>query len=67
MTSHDGAYLLPDRLKPELDRVRLRWHGQTGASRTFLTHGEEQTMQQFAARLLKTRVEMPALHQSFEL
>jgi metallo-beta-lactamase family protein len=45
----------------------LTWHGQTGAGRTFLTHGEEQTMQQFAARLVKTRVEMPKLNQSFEL
>ena len=45
----------------------LTWHGQTGAGRTFLTHGEEQTMQQFAALLVKTRVEMPKLHQSFEL
>jgi metallo-beta-lactamase family protein len=45
----------------------LTWHGQTGAGRTFLTHGEEQTMQQFAAQLVKTRVEMPKLHQSFEL
>jgi hypothetical protein len=27
MTSHDGAYLLPDRLKPELDRVRGYWNG----------------------------------------
>ncbi len=45
----------------------LTWHGQTGAGRTFLTHGEEQTMQQFAARLAKTQVEMPKLHQSFEL
>jgi metallo-beta-lactamase family protein len=45
----------------------LTWHGQTGASRTFLTHGEEPTMQQFAARVVKTRVEIPRLHQSFDL
>jgi metallo-beta-lactamase family protein len=45
----------------------LTWHGQTGAGRTFLTHGEEQTMQQFATRLVKTQVEMPKLQQSFEL
>jgi metallo-beta-lactamase family protein len=45
----------------------LNWHGQTGAARTFLTHGEENTMQAFAAKLANTRVEMPALHQSFEL
>jgi metallo-beta-lactamase family protein len=45
----------------------LIWHEHTGAGRTFLTHGEEATMQQFAARLVKTRVEMPQLHQVFEL
>ena len=43
------------------------WHGQTGAGLTFLTHGEEPTMQQFAARLTNTRIEMPSLHQSFDL
>jgi metallo-beta-lactamase family protein len=45
----------------------LAWHEQTGARRTFLTHGEESTMQQFAARLINTQIEMPELHQSFEL
>jgi metallo-beta-lactamase family protein len=45
----------------------LAWHRHTGADRTFLTHGEEPTMQQFAARLVDTRVEIPMLHQSFEL
>jgi metallo-beta-lactamase family protein len=45
----------------------LTWHGHTVAGRTFLTHGEEPTMQQFATRLVKTRVEMPQLHQVFEL
>ena len=45
----------------------LAWHGHAGADRTFLTHGEESTMQQFAARLVGTRVEMPKLHQIFEL
>ncbi len=45
----------------------LKWHGQTGASRTFLTHGEEGTMQAFASRLGKAQVEMPALNQSFAL
>jgi len=45
----------------------LAWHGHTGASRTFLTHGEEPTMQKFAARLVNARIEMPTLHQSFEL
>jgi metallo-beta-lactamase family protein len=45
----------------------LTWHEHTGAGRTFLTHGEEAAMQKFASRLGKTRVEMPALNQSFDL
>jgi metallo-beta-lactamase family protein len=45
----------------------LNWHRQTGAARTFLTHGEENTMQAFAAKLASTQVEMPALNQSFDL
>ena len=45
----------------------LKWHGYTGAARTFLTHGEEATMQAFASRLGGTRVEMPTLHQSVDL
>jgi metallo-beta-lactamase family protein len=45
----------------------LAWHRQTHAARTFLTHGEENTMQQFAAKLAGTEVEMPALHQTYAL
>ena len=45
----------------------LAWQTQTGAKRTFLVHGEEGTMQQFAAHLADTRVEMPTPHQVFEL
>jgi metallo-beta-lactamase family protein len=45
----------------------LKWHGHTGAGRTFLTHGEEDTMQAFASRLGKTQVEMPRLNQGFDL
>jgi metallo-beta-lactamase family protein len=45
----------------------IKWHEQTGAARTFLTHGEEGAMQAFAARLGKAQVEMPALNQSFDL
>ena len=45
----------------------LAWQAQTGAKRTFLVHGEEDTMLQFAAHLVDTRVEMPAPHQVFEL
>ena len=45
----------------------LKWHGYTGAARTFLTHGEEATMQVFASKLANTQVQMPALNQSFDL
>ena len=45
----------------------LRWHGYTGAARTFLTHGEEGTMQAFASRLAKTQVQIPKLNQSFDV
>jgi len=45
----------------------LDWHKQIGAGRTFLVHGEEPTMQSFAAALGNTGVEMPELGQSFEL
>ncbi|HLO27013.1 MAG TPA: MBL fold metallo-hydrolase [Geobacteraceae bacterium] len=46
----------------------LAWHRQVGnPERTFLVHGEQETMRHFAALLKDTRVEMPAPHQSFEL
>jgi metallo-beta-lactamase family protein len=46
----------------------LSWHKKTGQpKKTFLVHGEEESMQAFAERLTNTTVEMPALHQSFEL
>jgi metallo-beta-lactamase family protein len=45
----------------------LAWQKQTGAKRTFLVHGEEDTMKQFAEKLGNTRVEMPRPHQVFEL
>ena len=46
----------------------LNWHGQTGSpERTFLVHGEEKAMQTFAGLLKNTKVEMPELHQVFEL
>jgi metallo-beta-lactamase family protein len=46
----------------------LAWHGKIGGpARTFLVHGEEQTMSNFAALLKETRVEMPALNEVFEL
>ena len=45
----------------------LAWQKQTAAKRTFLVHGEDDTMRQFAARLADTRVEMPEPNQVFEL
>ena len=46
----------------------LAWHGSMeGVSRTFLVHGEELAMSNFAALLKDTKVEMPKLDQVFEL
>src|SRR5450631_4171396 len=45
----------------------LAWQKQTSAKRTFLVHGEEDIMRQFAAHLADTRVEMPEPNQVFEL
>ena len=45
----------------------LTWQKQTSAKRTFLVHGEEDIMMQFAAHLTGTRVEMPGPNQIFEL
>jgi metallo-beta-lactamase family protein len=45
----------------------LTWQKQTSAKRTFLVHGEEDIMRQFAAHLGDTHVEMPLSNQSFDL
>ncbi len=45
----------------------LAWDAQTGAARTFLVHGEPDTMQHFASLLKNTTVDMPSLHQSFAI
>jgi metallo-beta-lactamase family protein len=46
----------------------LAWHKQTGnPERTFLVHGEEEVMRQFAARLKGTEVVMPALNEIFTI
>jgi metallo-beta-lactamase family protein len=45
----------------------LTWQKQTCAKRTFLVHGEDDTMKQFAAHLSDTRVEMPEPNQAFDL
>ncbi len=44
----------------------LAWHQQTGnPERTFLIHGEQEVMRQFAARLKGTEVVMPALNEAY--
>ena len=45
----------------------IKWQASTGAARTFLTHGEVGSMQVIASKLGKTKVEMPAPNQSFDL
>ncbi len=46
----------------------LAWRaGIAGVKATFLVHGEEKIMQHFAQLLQGPRVEMPLLHQQFEL
>lgn len=46
----------------------LAWHRQTGnPGTTFLVHGEEDSMRTFADKLSDTQVEMPTLHQVYEL
>ena len=46
----------------------LAWHQQTGnPERTFLVHGEQEVMEVFAGKLSGTKVEMPSLHQEFNL
>lgn len=46
----------------------LDWHARTGSpERTFLVHGEPEKMRKFAKALTKTQVEMPRMHQSFEI
>jgi len=45
----------------------LRWHAATRAPRTFLVHGDAEVMECLAARLERTAVEMPILHQQYTL
>jgi metallo-beta-lactamase family protein len=58
---------------PEMDSAHadqanlLAWQKQTGAKRTFLVHGEEDTMRKLAAHLTDTCVEIPESNQIFEL
>jgi metallo-beta-lactamase family protein len=45
----------------------LAWHRPIAPARTFLVHGEPETMRTFAKLLQDTRVEMPQPHQEFDL
>jgi metallo-beta-lactamase family protein len=45
----------------------LAWHERAAPATTFLVHGDEEAMRHFAGLLKNTRVEMPELHQEFEL
>lgn len=46
----------------------LEWHKQIGnPERTYLVHGEEEVMRQFAGRLKGTEVVMPALNEAFTI
>ena len=46
----------------------LAWHRNIGnPARTFLVHGDEDAMRHFATLLKDTHVEMPTLHQQFDL
>jgi len=45
----------------------LAWHRLGAPERTFLVHGEEETMRSFASLLENTRVEMPTPHQQFQV
>jgi metallo-beta-lactamase family protein len=45
----------------------IAWHKQTGATRTFLVHGEETAMQKLAAQLGGGAIEMPTPRQEFAL
>jgi len=49
-------------------KVLLDWHRHTGnPDITFLVHGEEKAMTTFAGLLENTRVEMPELHEEFDI
>jgi metallo-beta-lactamase family protein len=49
-------------------RELLAWRRAIGGvETTFLVHGEVPTMQQLAAQMPQTKVELPSLHQAFDL
>ena len=46
----------------------LAWHAKTGNPKTtYLVHGEERSMQALAHKITNSQVEMPGLHQQYEL
>jgi metallo-beta-lactamase family protein len=45
----------------------LAWQREIRPAMTFLVHGDPDAMQQFSVKLKGQRVEMPKLHQSFDL
>jgi metallo-beta-lactamase family protein len=46
----------------------LAWHAKTGNPKTtYLVHGEEKSMQALARKITNSQVEMPELHQQYEL
>ena len=46
----------------------LAWHAHSGNPKTtFLVHGEEQSMRAMAEKIKSGRVEMPKLHQAYEI
>jgi metallo-beta-lactamase family protein len=45
----------------------LAWHAGAAPATTYLVHGDPEAMTHFAQRLKNTRVELPKLHEEFEL
>jgi metallo-beta-lactamase family protein len=46
----------------------LAWHGACGdPEQTFLVHGEEQVMREFATRLPARQIELPELHATYDI
>src|SRR6185437_13824842 len=49
-------------------RELLDWHGSIGGNKaTFIVHGEPVAMQALASRLKSPRIELPQLHETFDL
>lgn len=49
-------------------RELLDWHGRIGGiETTFLVHGDDKAMRHFARQMKGIRVEMPVLHQTYEV